>query len=41
MKATWVCSETKGNVSFLRNLGLKYYYRVAKNVDLTNVYWPG
>jgi hypothetical protein len=41
MKATWVCSETKGNVSFLGNLGLKYYYRVGKNVDLTNVYYPG
>ena len=37
MKATWVCSETKGNVSFLGNLGLKYYYRVAKNIDLTKM----
>jgi hypothetical protein len=40
MKATWVCSESKGNVSFWGNLGLKYYYRVWKNVVLTNVYWP-
>jgi hypothetical protein len=41
MKATWVCSETKGNVSFLGNLGKNIITELEKNVVLTNAYWPG